>query len=228
MSLMRPFSLPCGQAWPPIIYLSGHRNDKLPAHVGLMVTQRQGDLIPDDRLWAADNGCFNRPHEYDEDSYLGWLKRWSHVADRCLFATAPDVRPEFSPTPATDTITRSRPTFPKLRDLGYRAALVGQDGMELVELPWGEFDAFFIGGSDDWKLGPARHLVDEAKSRGLWVHAGRVNSYRRLKLMWQWGCDSADGTFVKYAPDHNIGRLERWFEKIERDANDDVKQLDLM
>lgn len=33
----------------------------------------------------------------------------------------------------------------------------------------------------------------QAKERGLWVHMGRVNSYRRLRHARRIGCDSVDG-----------------------------------
>jgi hypothetical protein len=44
---------------------------------------------------------------------------------------------------------------------------------------------------------------------------GRVNSYRRLRVAKLIGCNSADGTFLKFAPTENIGRLKRWLDKID-------------
>jgi hypothetical protein len=76
---------------------------------------------------------------------------------------------------------------------------MAQDGLERLErwmsMAWPRIDALFIGGSTDWKLGPAaRTLVREAKRRGLWVHMGRVNSLKRIAYAAEIGCDSIDGT----------------------------------
>jgi hypothetical protein len=46
-------------------------------------------------------------------------------------------------------------------------ALVAQDGLEPLPVPWEQLEALFIGGSSRWKLGPhAARLVREAKERG--------------------------------------------------------------
>jgi hypothetical protein len=50
-------------------------------------------------------------------------------------------------------------------------ALVAQDGLERLPVPWEHLQAVFIGGSSQWKLGPhATSLVREAKERSKWVH----------------------------------------------------------
>lgn len=98
---------------------------------------------------------------------------------------------------------------------GLPGAFVGQDGLtlELAEPLWDRFDVFFIGGSTEWKLGPvARELAAEAKARGKHVHMGRVNSGKRVAYARLIGCDSVDGTFLKFAPTENLGRLRKWFE----------------
>ena len=74
-------------------------------------------------------------------------------------------------------------------------------------MPWDDFDALFIGGTTDWKLGDgAAQLVREAKRRGKWVHMGRVNSLRRMIYAESIGCDSADGTMLKYNPSAPVHR----------------------
>ena len=71
------------------------------------------------------------------------------------------------------------------------------------------------GGSTDWKLGPtARALTAEAKRRGKRVHMGRVNSLKRLRYADAIGCDSADGTYLTYAPDANLPRLLAWLRTV--------------
>ena len=155
--------------------------------------------------WAADNGCFSKNYVGDQ-RWLAWLTKHAAHADRCLFATAPDVVGD-----AEATLARSAPHLPAIRQLGYRAALVAQDGLEHLTVPWDAFDVLFIGGSTDWKLGKAAaDLVAEAKRRGKWIHMGRVNSRQRWSYAEHIGCDSVDGTFLAFGPDTNLPRLQTW------------------
>jgi len=155
--------------------------------------------------WAADNGCFSRNYVGDE-RWLAWLAKHADHAGRCLFATAPDVVGD-----AQATLARSAPHLPAIRALGYPAALVAQDGLERLDVPWDAFDALFIGGSTEWKLGKAAAaLVAKAKRRGKHVHMGRVNSRRRWSYAEHIGCDSVDGTFLAFGPATNLPRLQVW------------------
>ena len=45
---------------------------------------------------------------------------------------------------------------------------------------------------------------------------GRVNSLRRLRAAQQGGYDSADGTYVKYAPDRNLPQVVAWLDDLRR------------
>lgn len=157
--------------------------------------------------WAADNGCFSTRYVGDE-RWLAWLVKHAHHAERCLFATAPDVVAD-----ARATLKRSLPHLQGIRDAGYKPALVGQDGLEdlVDEIPWRSIDAFFIGGSTEWKLSPhAAEIARLAKSLGKHVHMGRVNSGKRWRYAESIGCDSVDGTFLAFAPDTNLVRLYKW------------------
>jgi len=173
--------------------------------LGYIDTPAQGNRRPEGVTWCADNGCFGKGYPGDE-KWLAWLTKNAHAAADCLFATAPDVVGD-----AAATLERSTPFLPMIRALGYPAALVAQDGLEDLEVPWEEFDVLFIGGSTEWKLGPAaRDLIREAKDRGKHVHMGRVNSERRYRYAHEIGCDSVDGTFLTFGPDVNLPRLLAW------------------
>lgn len=157
-------------------------------------------------VWAADNGCFAQGDTFDSDRWLSWLASFSSLTSSCLFATAPDVVGD-----ARATWERSEPFIESIRSLGFKAALVAQDGIEDIGAPWGKFDALFLGGSTAWKLSTsARDITHEAKRRGLWVHMGRVNSLKRLQTAMHFGCDSVDGNFLAFGPDKNIPRLLGW------------------
>lgn len=179
-----------------MLYLSGVVRPDLPA----MVTPRMGQQPPDGQPWAADNGRFAAPQDYTDAGFLAWLRRMP--AESCLFATAPDVVGD-----AAATLVLSAPMFEPIRAVGYRVAFVAQDGLEALPVPWDDFDVLFIGGSTAWKLGEAcRLIVAEAKRRGMWVHMGRVNSLRRMRYAESIGCDSADGTMLKYDPTRPVHR----------------------
>lgn len=173
--------------------------------IGQICTPAEGRAVIPGATWAADNGCFGKGYPGDAE-YLAWLATRAEHADRCLFATAPDVVAD-----AAATLARSAPFLPLIRALGYPAALVAQDGLEHLDVPWDSFDVLFIGGSTDWKLGAAAgRLTAEAKRRGKAVHMGRVNSRRRWSYAEHIGCDSVDGTFLAFGPDINLARLTNW------------------
>jgi hypothetical protein len=135
----------------------------------------------------------------------------SRDATRCLFATMPDVVGD-----AVATLDRIGSWPDELRRIGYKPALVAQDGLESLPVPWDTFDALFIGGSTNWKL--SHHAVDlmrEANRRGKWVHVGRVNSLRRMRWCQWAGADSADGTFAAFGPDVNIPRMAGWLRALQ-------------
>jgi hypothetical protein len=131
--------------------------------LGMLSTPAEG-RSPDGMLWwAADNGCFGKGYPGD-DRWIEWLHRHKKYVDRCLFATAPDVVGD-----AAATLRRSEPWLPVIREIGYPAALVAQNGMEDELIPWDEFDVLFIGGSlgctpcgyvrpIDWKV-PRGHVA---------------------------------------------------------------------
>lgn len=167
-------------------------------------TPAQGNKRPPGVTWVADNGAFS--DNFNEAKWWAFLVANAHAAADCLFAVAPDVVAD-----AAATIERSRPWLPKIRALGYPAAFVAQDGQEHLPVPWDEFDALFIGGSTEWKLGVhARRLVREAKARGKHVHMGRVNSAQRWRYAEAIGCDTADGTYLTFGPDTNLPKLLGW------------------
>jgi hypothetical protein len=177
-------------------------------------TPKQGNHPVDGATWCADNGCFAEGYPGDAE-WFTWLEQNSHRAASCAFAVAPDVVGD-----AAATWKRSRPWLPRIRQLGYPAALVAQDGLEHQPIDWDAFDALFIGGSTEWKLGPhARALAAAAKRHGKWVHVGRVNSLRRLRYAAAppplgLGADSSDGTFLTFGPDKNLPQLLGWLRDV--------------
>lgn len=159
--------------------------------------------------WCADNGCFSE--RFNETKWFKWLTAHADRSATCQFAVAPDVVGD-----AVATFARSMPWLPKIRALGYPVAFVAQDGIEKIEVPWDKFDALFLGGSTEWKLGAiARGFAGQAKHRGKWLHMGRVNSLRRYRYAESIGCDSVDGTFLTFGPDRRLPELLGWIRDLD-------------
>jgi len=159
-------------------------------------------------MWCADNSCYT--DKWDEHRWWRFLVKHAGDADSCVFAAAPDVVGDHHAT-----LSRSLPWLPKIRDLGYPAAFVAQDGATPDEMPWTQFDVLFVGGSTEFKLGPAaRALIRSAKRRGMWVHVGRVNSYKRCRAMEALGVDSVDGTKLTFEPDVALPLVLSWVTRM--------------
>lgn len=214
--------------------------------LGLIDTPDQGNAHPPGALWCADNGKFSpkRAKEgipWDEDGWWNFLVKNADKADRCAFATAPDVvhHVEIEPgkfVPVGDaaaTLVESAKWYDKIRELGYKVALVAQDGLDPNDVPWDKIDAIFVGGSDDYKVGsppPPRvralkldgtplgipgciGVIQEAKRRGKWVHIGRVNSRCRYLFAGMVGADSVDGTYLLKKPSETLPTLLGWLRE---------------
>jgi hypothetical protein len=199
-----------------MMFLSGAINATVLANprpdLGLMLSPGMGNNVAPLQFWshALDNGCYAQGDSFVAGDWLEWLAALRRYRERTLFAVAPDVVGN-----AEATYARSLPYLPTVRQLGFPVAFVTQDGCHSDLVPWGQFDWLFVGGSDAWKLSePSWRLVAEAKQRGLMVHMGRVNSWRRLKACALSGVDSADGTYLAFGPDVNWPKMVGWLDDL--------------
>ena len=178
--------------------------------VGLMSTPENGVARYSAHYgaWAGDNGCYSLGHRFNLDRFLSWLDRQDRAT--CLFAAAPDVVGD-----AGATWARSAPVLPVLRGLGFRAALVAQDGWGDADVDWDSFDTLFVGGTTAFKLAETTYaLAREAKARGKWIHMGRVNSWPRIRMAALGGYDSVDGSGIAINPGKNLARVLRWLDRL--------------
>ncbi len=210
-----------------IVYLSGAVRPACLGQqfdLGVLRTPEMGNKINlEGVIWAADNGLYAGPGQPPRTFRFDRFERLftsidAHHLDGCLFAAVPDM-----PYDADETLRRFEQWYPAFSELGDATtriplALVAQNGMEFMldALPWDQFQVLFLGGDDQWKDGSAGagRLVAEAKRRGKWVHCGRVNTWTRFKIAHQFGCDSMDGTTLKYGPDINTPILQRWLKRL--------------
>ena len=138
-----------------------------------------------DAHFGIDNGCFKR---FNEQAFLALLERESPRKHLCRFVCCPDI---------VASAIRTLEIFErwKRRLEGWPIALVAQDGLESLSIPWDEINAIFIGGSTQWKDGPhAAAIVKTGKILGKWVHIGRINTPGRFEKFEGLGADSMDGS----------------------------------
>jgi transposase-like protein len=190
------------------------RNYPASAYLGHLLVPGAGnsmrDILSTGFPWAADNAAFSG---FDPGAFAGLLGRIAGQPG-CLFVACPDVVCD-----ARATLQQFDIWQPILRQLGVPVALVGQDELENLNIPWDRMQALFLGGSTAWKLSTAAAaLAREAKTRGCWIHMGRCNSHRRLRHAYAIGCDSVDGSSFSRWPDHHIPRALHWLAGIHDDA----------
>jgi len=153
--------------------------------------------------FAVDNSAFSNPAA---------LVRFPVLLDSCsgqpgcLWAAAPDVIGDAAETLSLFGLWRG-----EIVARGLPVALVAQNGLERMEVPWSHLDCLFIGGDDEFKDGPAAAwLCRAAKRRGKLVHVGRVNTRGRVEMCARLGADSFDGTGVSMFPDTNLPKTLAW------------------
>lgn len=179
------------------------RDAMTPGLLGAITTPKQGNRIRAAWDWAADNGCYGTGYPGDR-KWLAWLAGRPH-RDSCLFAVAPDVVCD-----ARATLARSAPFLPAIRELGYRAAFVLQNGVTPGLVPWDDTDVVFIGGDDAFKDSPeCRRVVDRALGLGKTAHWGRANGLGRLITAASMGCTTADGKTLALYP-ATLRPMMRW------------------
>lgn len=134
--------------------------------------------------YGLDNGCFSG------ELSPSWPR---------LLREAELMRPVFVCLP--DVVGSARRTLDLFRHFeratnGLPRALVLQDGIDQVEIPWDKIDAVFIGGTDRFKIAPeAFQAARCARMLGKWIHVGRVNEVKRLRD-WIDLADSIDGSGI--------------------------------
>jgi hypothetical protein len=195
-----------------------------------ITTPASRNLLEPGTAWCADNGIYSNAYPGD-GPYLRWLRSLP-LPSLCRFAVAPDVVADHNAT-----LERSWPMLRRVREEGLPVALCAQNGATADDMPWDYIDAVFLAGivecvpcqfvpdvSDlpmtacpmghvltEWKTGhAAAAMTAEGKSRGKWVHMGRVNTRSRMMIAKTMGCDSVDGTFLAFGPDKNLPSLLTW------------------
>lgn len=160
-------------------------------------------IVKNNTKWACDNGCYAG---FDEVAFLKMVRNIQGKPN-LLFVTMPDVVGNSKETLKSFDVWY--PIFERYYNVPL--AFVLQDGIEISEIPWDKIATVFIGGSTEWKLSKeASEIVQIAKSKGKWVHMGRVNSFKRIRYAYTIGCDSCDGSQFSMFPDTYIPKALEW------------------
>jgi hypothetical protein len=176
-----------------IILLDPYRQEAVdelaPIQCGQLITPAGGHRnagVP----FAVDNGAFSG---FEPRRFEAILEREKKFRKSCIFVAAPDIVSN-----ARRTIEAFQFWYPKIKSFGdYPVALVAQDGIEDLPIPWPILDAISIGGSTKWKdSNAAADVVRCAKIVDKWVHVGRVNCGGRYEKFVELGADSCDGRGV--------------------------------
>lgn len=166
-------------------------------------------------VYAIDNGAFSG---FRQSEFCALLKRQSEHKDRCLFVTCPDI---------VGSARRTLELFLRRSRWidSWPVALVAQNGLEDMDVPWDDLQCLFIGGRDPWKESQAcADLVRTAKTLGKHGHIGRVNTAKRYRHFADLGADTCDGSGVaRY--DHMLRDIVRAMSRSEPDLFPDTAQI---
>jgi hypothetical protein len=170
---------------------------------------------------GIDNGMFGEKakEEYEADPVKWWnrfekmikvaiCQEKREILARFQFFVIPDEPMNWEKT--MKKYEDNKEIVQRLRNYGAPAAICIQNGANVKNVPFNEIDVIFIGGDDKYKTGPeAKAIVDEAKSKGIQIHMGRVNGIARMNTAASWGVDTADGTYLMHELGKSIHEIER-------------------
>ena len=151
--------------------------------------------------YAIDNGIYAdwvKDRDWDEDKFFMILDRYAARAD---WIVIPDSIGDWDKTISLFMIWVNK-LFHYHRPL----MIVAQDGAEqndyreirgLTKNGHRMIDGgigVFIGGTTEWKLNNAGKIAKICRDNNALCHIGRVNSAKRVRMCWNWGATSFDGS----------------------------------
>lgn len=202
-------------------------NPSLPDYIGGFCTPYDpfpGTMITFGRPWGGDSGAFTK--KFSPKEFFSWLHRIKTYISTNLFIACPDAVYN-----AYDTLLLYREYSTLIKSIGFRIALVAQDGLKFDEfgvysfygedlihnreyVEWIDFHCLFIGGTTEYKDGlEVEKLIKYAQYKNRIVHVGRVNSGRRLRHFKALHVDTVDGTHIRFKPKQSIQEIMKWMEE---------------
>jgi hypothetical protein len=158
---------------------------------GLLLTPDRPEFLKGFSAIAIDNGAwgaYQRKEEWTPDRFCQLVEQYGRKAS---WVVAPDIV-----CGGVDSLARSLQWVPWLLDRCQRVLIAVQNGMTDADLRphVGPRIGLFVGGDSEWKEGSLPVWGRLARESGCYLHVGRVNSARRIRLCAMSGADSVDGT----------------------------------
>lgn len=156
-----------------------------------LIVSATGVLRTEGMPYAIDNGAwtaFQQGRKFDEDAFMRAIDKLGEGAD---WIVLPDIV-----AGGRASLDYSLLWMERLRGIPTRLLLAVQDGMEIADVKSHLSPAvgIFVGGSTEWKTATAGAWGSVARRRNCYLHVGRVNSVRRIRLCAAAGANSVDGT----------------------------------
>jgi hypothetical protein len=156
-----------------------------------LIVSAAGVLRTEGMPYALDNGAwtaFQQGRSFDEDAFMRAVDKVGEHAD---WIVLPDIVQG-----GLASLDYSLLWLERLRGLEKRLLIAVQDGMEIDDVRdyLSPTVGIFVGGSTEWKERTAGVWGSVARRRNCYLHVGRVNSVRRIRLCAAAGADSIDGT----------------------------------
>lgn len=154
--------------------------------------------------YALDNGAWTAHQQgkpFDEGLFLAAVERLGAAAD---FVVLPDIV-----MGGMASLALSEKWIPRLQGRARLLLLAVQNGMEpqYIRPLLSASVGVFVGGDTPWKESTMPLWCRLAREAGSYVHVGRVNTQRRIKLCHLAGVDSFDGTSATRFSS-TLGRLD--------------------
>jgi hypothetical protein len=151
----------------------------------------EGVLRTEGFRYAMDNGAwsaYQQKREWNEQRFYAAVEKFGRDAD---FVVCPDVV-----CGGAASLALSLRHLPRLQQQTEQVLFAVQDGMESSDIAphVGASVGIFVGGSDQWKEMSMERWGQLAREAGCWLHVGRCNTGRRVRLANLAGATSFDGT----------------------------------
>jgi hypothetical protein len=141
--------------------------------------------------YALDNGAFGAWQQGKPFNVPAFERHVSRHGSGAEFVVAPDIV-----AGGAASLAFTMEWLPRLQGVGKRRLIAVQDGMteEHVRPHLCETVGIFVGGTTEWKLQTLPLWGRVARQTGAYLHVGRVNTVRRIRLCHEAGAHSIDGT----------------------------------
>jgi hypothetical protein len=153
--------------------------------------------------WAYDNGAFvdwRASKPFASEAFLADLRELQEAGSQPDFVVLPDRVAE-----GVHSLRLSLGWLDRLRELqlcSWPLYLAVQDGMSRGDIPWGEVDGIFVGGTVEWKTATVDGWTRAAHQHSVPCHYARCGTRRKVLHAKSIGCDSLDSSLPLWSADN--------------------------